>query len=34
MTIIIRRLRKQKLDIDTNDYDKARALLADEDTKS
>lgn len=33
MQIVIRRNRTQKQPIDTNDYNKARALLADEDTK-
>ena len=31
--VIIRRNRKQKLTIDNNDYNKARELLADEDSK-
>lgn len=34
MQIIIRRSRTQKPDIDPNDYNKARELLADEDSKS
>jgi cytochrome c-type biogenesis protein CcmH len=34
MTMIIRRNRSQKPTIDSNDYNKARALLADEESKS
>lgn len=34
LQIIIRRVHTQKMNIDTTDYDKARALLADEESKS